>query len=186
MPKNSKSKFRATIGLGLVDAVTKVEQWPMPFVKAELTEPICSSLFVSLAFYSGYRQCLLDPSSYDACGIIAPQKTFVLACILHGLKDLSAYVQSIIPLLFDSKKQALKAWINDFTIHTQSKSQLTDLFEHFYKACAQHTLRLSDGKSVSYTKIVESSGRVIDGEGDQMDPRSIREIQKNTRTKNRK
>lgn len=37
-------------------------------------------------FSCGYWQRLLDPESYDVCGINGPQCTFVSSHVLYGLK----------------------------------------------------------------------------------------------------
>lgn len=121
----------------------------MLVTKAELSNLIGCTHFASLEFCSGYLQFLMDPTSYDdACGIISSQETFVSTRVLHRLKNESGYFQLTIPPSFDSIKHEFEAWIEDCTIHTQSESQLTDLFEQFFEMCAQHNLRLSAKKSL--------------------------------------
>lgn len=178
VPKESKSKFRTTIDLRPVNAATKAEQWPMPVIEAELSDFIGSTHFASIDFCSSYWQCPLDPDSYDACGIISPQGTFVSTRVLHGLKNASAYFQSTIPPLFDEMKDAVKAWIDDFTIHCKTEDMLLENLEKFFRICTRHNLRVSAKKTVLYTKRVKWCGRIIDSEGYQLDPRNMEAIQK--------
>lgn len=103
----------------------------MPMIEAELSHFKDSKYFASLDFYSGYGKGQLDPSSYDACGIIAPQGTLVSTGVLYGLKNAAAYFQSAIPPLYDNLKNSIKAWIDDFVIHAKSKDDLLDHLEDF-------------------------------------------------------
>lgn len=125
-PKDSKSKFRTTIDFCPVNAATKAEQWPMPIIETKLSEFIGSKHFASLDFCSGYWQRPLAPESYESCGIIAPQGTFVSTRVIHGLNNASEYFQSTISSLFENEKQAMKALIDDFTLHTKTDTQLLD------------------------------------------------------------
>lgn len=131
VPKDSNAKFRTMTDLRPVNAATKAEQWPMPVIEAELSDFNGCAHFASIDFCSSYWQCPLDPSSYEACGVIAPQGKFVSTRVLHGLKNASAYFQSTIPPLFDDIEHAMKAWIDDFTIHSKSEEELLDNLEKF-------------------------------------------------------
>lgn len=89
----------------------------MPGIEAELSDFIESTHFASIDFCSNYWQCPLYPGSYDACGDISTQATFVSTRVLQGLNNASDYFQSIIPPLFDEMEPSIKACIDDFTIH---------------------------------------------------------------------
>lgn len=57
----------------------------MPVIEAELSDFKDSKHFTSTDFCSGYWQCPLNPESYDAFGIIAPQGPFLSTRVLYGL-----------------------------------------------------------------------------------------------------
>lgn len=139
VPKDSKTKFRTKIDLGAVNADTKAEQWPMPIIEAELSDFMGCTHFASLYFCSSYRQCSLVPESYDACGIIAPQITFVSTRVLHWSKNAPAYFQSMIPLLFYNMMNAIKAWIDELTIHSTSEPKVFDYLDAFFTICESTT-----------------------------------------------
>lgn len=151
VPKDSKTKYRTTIDLRPVNAATKAEQWPMPIIEAELGDFKGSKYFASLDFCSSYWQYPLDPGSYDACDIIAPKGTFVSTRVLHGLKNASAYFQSTTPPLFEEMKHAIKAWIDDFTIHTETESRLLEYLNRFFEICSTHNLYLPAKQSAIFT-----------------------------------
>lgn len=96
VPKDSKPGFRTTIDLQPVNGATKADKWPMPMIESELCDFKGSRHFSAMDLAAGYWQCSLDPTSYDACGIIAPQGTFVSTRVLQELKDAASYFQSTI------------------------------------------------------------------------------------------
>lgn len=126
VPKDSKSSSRTSINLKPINAAAKAELLPMPIIEAQLSDFICSTQFASIDFRFSYKRCSLNPNSYEACGIISPQRTFVSTRVLHGFKNASAYFQSTIPPLFDDMKGAINAWIDYFTIHSKSEDDLLD------------------------------------------------------------
>lgn len=156
-----------------MNAATKPEQWPTPQVEAEITDFIGSKYFASLDFCSSYWQCPSEPSSYQACGIIAPQGTFVSTRVLHELKNASAYYQSTIPPLFDEMKHVFKAWIDDFILYAPTEMDLLQRLDEFFMICGKYNLRFSATKSVFFTRMVKWCGRIIDRDGYQLDPRNI-------------
>lgn len=70
---NSKSLFRTTIDLRPVNAATKTKKRSVNIIEAELSGFQDSKHFASMEFCAEYWQFTLDPESYDACSIIAPQ-----------------------------------------------------------------------------------------------------------------
>lgn len=107
--KDAKTRYCTTTDLRPVNAATTTEQWPMPIVEAELSAFEESSQFASLDFCSSYWRCPVDPQVFDACGIIAPQATYVSTRVLQKLKSASAYLQSPTSPWFEKTKQAIKA-----------------------------------------------------------------------------
>lgn len=176
VPKDSKFLFRTTIDLRPINSATKAEQWPMPIIESELSDFKDSKHFASMDFCAGYWQCPLDPDSYDACGIIAPQGTFVSTRVLYGLKNASMYFQSTISPLFHKLQTNMKAWIDDFILHAKTEGELLTYVKDFFEICEQYNLRLSAKKCSFYTKKVKWCGRIIDSTGYHLDPRNIEAI----------
>lgn len=131
--KNSRARYRTTIYLRPVNIATKAEQRSMPVIEAERIDLPGSKQFASLNFCSSYWKCSLDSESYATCGIIAPQGIFVSTRVLHGLKNASSYFQSTIPPLFDIMRYSMKAWIEDFTLHTHTELELVGHLENLLK-----------------------------------------------------
>lgn len=126
---------------------------------------------------AGYWQCTLDPSYFHACGIIAPKGTFVSTWMLHCLKNASAYFQFTTPPLFDELSDAIKAWIDDSTIHAKTESELMHHIENFFAICSKQNLRLSAQKCSIYTKKAKWCKRTSDNEVYQLNSRNMKAFQ---------
>lgn len=74
------------------NAATKAEKLDISGKEAERTALKGSARFALVGFFSAYWQYPLHPSSYDACGTIAPQETHVSRCLLHDVRKNAAYV----------------------------------------------------------------------------------------------
>lgn len=73
----------------------------MPVIEAYSFVLKYSKHFASIELVAGYSKCPLDLGSKEACGIVAPQDTFVSTRVLHGLKNASSYAQSTIAPILD-------------------------------------------------------------------------------------
>lgn len=66
------TRFRVTIDLKMVNMATTSDTWPAPTSEAELANFVWMYRLCNNRFLRAYWQIPLDPESYDACGIIAP------------------------------------------------------------------------------------------------------------------
>lgn len=67
---------------------------------------------------------------------------FVLARVLHALKNASAYFQRTISLLLDSRQHSFEAWIGDSTVYTAVESELLKRLEELFAIYNKHNFRL--------------------------------------------
>lgn len=89
--------------------------------------------------------------------------------MLHGLKNTSTFFQSTISSLFHELQDAMIAWIDDFTVHAKSKSELVDHIENYFGVSSKHDLSLSAKSCLFYTKNVKWCGWIMDKEGYQLE-----------------
>lgn len=172
VPKG-KSNWRITIDLRPINAATKSENWPMPNLESELADFSGSSHFASLDFCSAYWQLPLEAQSADACGIVAPQGAFVSTRVLHGLKNATSHFQSTIPPLFSDIQEHMKSWVDDFSLHAKTETELLKALESFLSTCVRFNLTLSAKKCSFYSKSIKWCGRIIDSSGYQLDPKNV-------------
>lgn len=114
----------------------------------------------------------------EACGVVSRQGTFVSTRVVYGLKNFSAYFQFTIPFLYDNIKLVLKAWIDDFTLHSKEKEEILNILERFIVICRKHSFGTSARKTVFYTKSAKRCGQVLGNEGYQLDPQNIEAIKR--------
>ena len=171
--RNSKADFRLAIDLRPFNSATIRKAWPMPHLESELLDFAGSECFASLDFCHGYWQLPLAPESYSACGVVCPQGTYSATRALPGLTNATSYFQSTVEPLFQELRSSMKAWLDDFNLHSKTETELLHLLERFFDICSTHNLFLSARKCEFFTKRVRWCGRVINKDGYQLDPARI-------------
>lgn len=106
-------------------------------------------LFQLLVVLSEFQIC-------DACGIIAPQRTFISIRVLQGLRKKPEYFHATIQALSEIMKNDKKAWIGDFTIQTNTEAKLLVYLKTLSNIRKKHKLCPSAVKPVFHMKRVES------------------------------
>lgn len=124
-----------------MSAAANAKRLPIPIIEAQPSEFIGSNHFASPGFCSRYWQFPLDLKSSEVIEIIALKDTFVLARVLHGLENASAFFLSTILLLLHTISHAIKAWTEKLALQTDTRSQLLDHLEEFFNISSKHSLR---------------------------------------------
>lgn len=114
----------------------------MPHVDSELQDFAGILCFGVLDFVSGYWQLPLDPESHGKCGVATPKGTYSSKRTLPDLTNATAHFQSTVEPLFQDLLDTIKAWIDDFIIHTKSEEQLLQALERFLQISQKHGLYL--------------------------------------------
>ena len=178
VPKlGSRSRHRMAIDLRPINAATIKESWPMPHLDSEVMDFAGSNNFASLDFVSAYWQMPLDPDSYSACGIVTPEAVLASKRVLPGLANATSYFQSTVEPRFAEMRSNLKAWLDDFNLHTKSEAHLLSLLDRFFTICSKHGLFLSAIKSVFFPRHIKWCGRVISADGYKLDPARLSGLQ---------
>ena len=113
-----------TVDLRPVNAATIKESRPMPQFHSEIQDFSGSNCFTSLDLVSGYWQLPLHPDSYSACDVITPRGVVISKRVLQSLANAVSFFQSSIELLFSSLRDYFKAWLDDFSIHSETENVL--------------------------------------------------------------
>lgn len=145
----------------------------MQITELKLSGFICNTHVASFYFCSSYWQCPLKLDSYEACCIIVIQRTLALICVLHGLKSLSAYIQSTLQPPFDSIKHTFKSSIENIDLYSTFEKQLFKHLVRLSNICGMHNLSLPAKKSVFYTKELKRGCRIIDSDGYRLGSKNI-------------
>ena len=153
-----------------MNAATVKQAWPMPHVDSEVHDFSGSACFAVLDFVSGYWQLPLHPESYGKCGVITPSGTYSSTRTLPGLTNATAHFQSTIEPLFKELRKNLKAWRDDFILHSHTEEELLRVLERFVEICAERELFLSAKKCLFFESELKWCGRTISGKGYRPDP----------------
>ena len=104
------------------------------------------------------------------CGIFTPKSVLASTRVLLGLKNATAYFQSMIETVFQELRQKVKAWVDDFNLHASNDHPLLSLLDRFSQICVEKGLYLSGRKCVFFNRSVKYCGWVISEAGSKMDP----------------
>lgn len=156
VPKpGSKAQLRLAIDLRPVNAATVKQAWPMPHLDSEVQDFANSKFFATLDFCSGYWQLPVHPDSYSACAIVCPNGTYSSTRALPGLTTATSYFQSTIEPLFQELRPNMKAWLDDFNLHTQSEAELLRCLRRFFEICKERNLFLSARKCKFFAREIK-------------------------------
>lgn len=98
---------------------------------------------------------------------------YVSTRVLHGSNNAAAYYWSTIPLLFDTTRHAIKAWIDDFSVCLTTGAKLIQCLDKCFSIRKYFHLRHPTTKVLFCTKKVKCCGRIIDGKIYQLNQRNI-------------
>lgn len=166
---NSKVRLRMTIDLRPVSSATTKTAWSMPHLDREMQDFSGSTCFACLEFCSGYWQLPLHPDSFSACGFICPDGVYSSTRVLQGLTNATAHFQSKVEPFFAELIANMKAWLDDFNLHSRDERTILALLERFFEICSEHNLILSAKKCVFFTNEIKWCGRVVNMDGFSMD-----------------
>jgi hypothetical protein len=124
LPKTGPDEFRMTVDLRVPNASTKPTAWPMPNLQDLLHDLHCSELFATLDFCQGYWQIPLHKDSKDYQSFITPDGVFTPTRILHGTRNATQHLQSVLLVMMDNIKSNIKVWLDDCLLHTKTEDDL--------------------------------------------------------------
>lgn len=127
----SKAEYQVTVDLRPVKRATVLESWPMPHLEAEMNDFHGSTAFASIDFVSGYCQLPVARNSWTKLGVISPAGVLAAARTLPGMKNAAANFQRCIEPCFSELRDRVKAWIDDFCIHTSNETTVLHTVDRF-------------------------------------------------------
>lgn len=133
-----------------------------------------SAYFPSLDFCQGYWQLPVHPSSYNACGIMAPHGSYSPTRVLRG--HATAHFQSSVEPLFASLRENLKAWLDDLNFYSKTEDELLHLLRKIFLICKEKNLLFSAKKCTFFAKKVKWCGRIISKDGHRIEPANVESL----------
>lgn len=164
VPKKPPANFRLTIDLRPVNSATKPVAWPMPNFESELSDFRKSRFFASIDSVSGYWQLPLARDSQPVHTFLTAKMCVKPTQTLQGGRNAVANFQGKVEPCFGKMRHALKAWLDDFGIHSPTETGLVN------ELCRQRNLKVSIRKSTFFDTTLLWCGHSIDADGGRLDP----------------
>jgi Reverse transcriptase (RNA-dependent DNA polymerase) len=97
--------------------------------------------------------------------------------VLHGTRNDTHHLQSVLVVMMDEIKNNIKAWLDDCLLHTKTEDGLLATLNFFFKQCQKHGLKLHASKCEFFATTVRHSGRLITKYGVLFDPKNMEALQ---------
>jgi hypothetical protein len=120
-----------TVYLRVPNASTKPASWPMPNIQDELHDLHGSEVFATLDFCQSYWQIPLHKDSQDCKSFITPDGVYTPTRVLHGTRNATQHLKSVLVVMIDDIKSNIKVWLDDCLLHTKTEMTCSRLSKSF-------------------------------------------------------
>jgi hypothetical protein len=103
----------------------------MPNLQGELHDLHGSEVFATLDFCQGYWQISLHKDSQDCQYFITPDGVCTPTRVLHGARNATQHLQSVLVAMMDDIKSNIKVWLIDGQLHTKTEEDLLATLNFF-------------------------------------------------------
>jgi Reverse transcriptase (RNA-dependent DNA polymerase) len=170
LPKPGPDQYRMTVELRVLNASTTPTALPMPNLQNELHDLPDSEVFAMLDFCQGYWQIPLHKDSQGCQSFITPDGVYTPTRVLHGTRNATQHLKSMVVVMMDGIKRNIKVWLDDCLLHTKTEDDLLATLNLFFKKCQEHGLKLHVIKCMSFTTTVRICVMLITKDGVRFDP----------------
>lgn len=176
VPKPGTDRLRFTVDLRGVNKQTVPVAPAMPDLETLYRSIEGSSVFANIDMCHAYWQIPLDEGSREVMSIQTPSGVYTPNRILQGSTDAGNHFQAVTSRIFAELSSNMLQWLDDFLLHASGESELLEKLQRFFELCRQYKLKIHAEKMSLFCKSVKFCGRIIDKEGIQFDPRSLKTI----------
>jgi Reverse transcriptase (RNA-dependent DNA polymerase) len=184
LPKPGPDQYRMTVDLRVPNASTKPTAWPMFNLQDKLHDLHGSEVFATLDFCQGYWQIPLHKDSQDCQSFTTPDGVYTPTRDLHGTRNATQHLQSVLVVMKDDIKSNIKVWLDDCLLHTKTEDELLATLNFIFKKCQEHGLKLHASKCVLFASTARYFGRLITKNGVRFDPKNMEALQTMQETQN--
>lgn len=119
--------FRLTFDYRPINAATALITWPMPHIDSELTDLAGSKVFAVVDFVTGYWQIPLQKESQLLLSFMTTNKVVCPTRCTQRAKNAGTNFQSKVEPLFTEIRNALKALLDEFMLHSSTEKGLLEI-----------------------------------------------------------
>jgi hypothetical protein len=121
LPKPRPDQYRMTVYLRVPNASTKPTARTMPSLQDNLHDLYGSEVFAMLDFCQGNWQIPLHKDSQNCQSFITPNGVYTPTRVLHGTRNDTQHLQSVLAVVMDDIKSNIKVWLNYCLLHKKTE-----------------------------------------------------------------
>ncbi|KAH9769622.1 hypothetical protein KPL71_012085 [Citrus sinensis] len=174
VPSRVQTGWRVCIDYRKLNAATRKDHFPLPFIDQMLERLSGHSHYCFLDGYSGYNQIVIAPEDQEKTTFTCPFGTFAYRRMLFGLCNAPATFQRCMMSIFsDYMENIIEVFMDDFTVYGDSFDKCLDNLTLILKQCIDTNLVLNWEKCHFMVNQSIVLGHVISEKGIEVDKSKI-------------
>ena len=171
-------KWRVCIDYRKLNAATKEDHFPLPFIDQILDRLAGQTYFCFLDGYSGYNQIAIHPDDQEKTTFTCPFVTFAFRRMPFGLCNAPATFQRCMTVIFsDFLGDSLQVFMDDFSVFGDDFDSCLAHLTKILEVCVKKRLVLSWEKSHFMVREGVVLGHLVSRKGLEVDKAKIKVIQ---------
>ncbi|CAN6691834.1 unnamed protein product [Malus baccata var. baccata] len=174
VPQRIQTGWRVCIDYRKLNATTRKDHFPLPFLDQMLERLAGHSFYCFLDGYSGYNQIVIAPDDQEKTTFTCPFGTFAYRRMPFGLCNAPATFQRCMVSIFsDYVERIIEIFMDDFSVFGNSFDNCLDNLTLILKRCVETNLVLNWEKSHFMVKQGIVLGHIISERGIEVDKSKI-------------
>ena len=172
------TKWRACIDYRKLNAVTKKDHFPSPFIDQILDKLSSQGFYCFLDGYSGYNQLAIHPDDQEKSTITCPFGTYAFQRMSFGLCNaLATFYRCMMAIFSEFIGESMEVFMDDFSIFGPSFDACLERLTQILDICIKKRLLLSWEKSHFMVREGIALGHLVSGKGLEVDKTKVEVIQ---------
>ncbi|CAN6720941.1 unnamed protein product [Malus baccata var. baccata] len=174
VPTRIQTGWRVCIDYRKLNATTRKDHFPLPFLDQMLERLAGHSFYCFLDGYSGYNQIVIAPDDQEKTTFTCPFGTFAYRCMPFGLCNAPATFQRcMVNIVSDYVERIIEIFMDDFSVFGNSFDNCLDNLTLILKRCVETNLVLNWEKCHFMVKQGIVLGHIISEKGIEVDKSKI-------------
>ncbi|XP_031393661.1 uncharacterized protein LOC116205261 [Punica granatum] len=174
VPTRVQNGWRVCIDYRKLNAATRKDHFPLPFIDQMLERLAGKSYFCFLDGYSGYYQIVVAPEDQEKTTFTCPFGTFAYRRMPFGLCDAPGTFQRCMMSIFsDMIENCIEVFMDDFTVHGDSFDRCLANLSKVLHRCIESNLVLNYEKCHFMVTHGIVLGHVISSRGIEVDKSKV-------------
>lgn len=170
-------RYRFTVDLRRVNAVTVPIMWPMPHLESMLASLRGARAFATLDLFNGYWQAPLDEASREYHSIVTDRGVFTPTRVIQGCADGTQAFQAMMgEALGDLVGAKCLVWLDDILVFGSDTGELFRHLDEVLTCIEKAGFKCNATKCTLLQNHAKWCGKIITAEGVAHDPARIRAL----------